>query len=575
MFIPTTAEEIRKRNWEALDVILVTGDTYIDSYYTGASIIGQLLMSKGYRVGIIAQPDLTGSRDITRLGEPKLFWGITSGSVDSLVANYTSTGKRRKQDDFTPGEENTKRPDRALIVYGNLIRRYFKNTVPLVLGGLEASLRRISHYDYWSNSVRRSVLFDAKADILVYGMGESQVLELSEILKRYGGEYQDHLRKVRGICYISKGMRDGYILLPSFKETASNSKAFTDMYTLFSQNSDPFSASGLIQEHEGRFLIQNPPAFPLSRDDLDAVYTLPYERRVHPFYENMGRVRAMDTIRFSITTHRGCVGQCAFCSISFHQGRRIISRSEESIIHEAKNLVEHPGFKGIISDLGGPTANMYGVECSANRDTEYCPSKNCTVPSVCGRLKLNHRGQLKLLRKLRKIRGIKKVFISSGIRHDLVLADGEEGKKYLEELMRHHVSGQMKIAPEHTEETVVKLMGKSGRELLDEFIDLFTNIKKRTEKNIFLTYYFMAAHPGCGDREMKDLKKYAQERLKMVPRQVQIFTPSPSTLSTCVYFTGTVPSTGKKVFVEREMKRKVRQKHILTGKKIRDLKKSF
>jgi uncharacterized radical SAM protein YgiQ len=567
MFIPTTPEEVREKNWDTLDVILVTGDTYIDSPSTGAAVIGQLLMNRGYRVGIIAQPDVTGSSDITRLGEPRLFWGITSGSVDSMVSNYTSTGKRRKHDDFTPGGENTMRPDRALIAYSNLIRRYFKNTAPLVLGGIEASLRRISHYDDRSGSIRRSILFDAKADILVYGMGEPQVLELAETLKEQGREYHTHLENTRGICYISKIERENYISLPSFEETASDKKRFTDMFTILSRNSDPFSASGLTQKHGERFLVQTPPASPLTQDELDAVYALPYERRVHPFYLRLGKVRAMDTIRFSITTHRGCLGECAFCGIALHQGRRIVSRSEASILSEAEGLVTHPDFKGIISDVGGPTANMYGVKCAIHKESGYCPSKNCAFPDVCENLQLNHRGQLQLLRKLRKIPGIRKVFVSSGIRHDLVLADGEEGKRYLEELMEHHISGQMKIAPEHTEEALLSLMKKPGREVLDEFIDLFNSIKKRTGKNIFLTYYFIAAHPGSGDEEMKRLKKYAEKKLKMVPRQVQVFTPTPSTLSTLLYYTGSDPSNGKKVYVEKDTKRKVRQKEIITGRK--------
>ncbi len=565
MFIPTTKEEVRERKWDALDVILITGDTYIDSCYNGAAIIGRLLISRGYRVGIIAQPDTSGGSDITRLGEPLLFWGITSGSVDSMVSNYTSTGKRRKQDDFTPGGVNSRRPDRALIVYSNLVRRYYKNTVPLVLGGLEASLRRVSHYDCWSNSVRRSVLFDAKGDILVYGMGESPVLELSEILKTRGSGYHEHLGKVRGICYISKSGREDYIRIPSYEEVSSGKELFTEMYTLFSRNSDPYSASGLIQGHGERFLVQNPPAYPLTRDELDAVYSLPYLRRVHPFYEKEGRVKAMDTIRFSITTHRGCFGECGFCSISLHQGRRIVSRSERSIIEEAKGLVKHPGFKGIISDLGGPTANMYGAECTAREGRELCRSRNCTLPSPCGSLKNGHRRQIALLRKLRSIEGISKVFVSSGIRHDLIIADVKEGMRYLEELMKYHISGQMKIAPEHTEEPVVRLMGKCRREVLDKFISLFTSLKIKLGRDIYLTYYFMAAHPGCREEDMKALKSYVKKRLKTVPRQIQIFTPTPSTRSTLLYYTGTDPSSGKKVFVERETGRKIRQKEIITG----------
>ena len=558
MFIPATREEVRKLGWDRLDIILVTGDAYVDSPNMGSAVIGQVLMDRGYRVGIISQPDTESDRDISRLGEPLLYWGVTAGSVDSMISNYTALMKRRMRDDLTPGGENTRRPDRALIVYTNLIRRYFRNTAPVVLGGIEASLRRIAHYDAKDNRIRRSVLFDAKADVLVYGMGERASVELAENIQKGLGH-----EGVRGTCTISREAPEGYMEIPSFESAASDSAVFEEMFRVFCENSEAPSASGMLQRHGDRFLVHNPPQEALTSEELDRVYELPYERELHPLDRKRGDVRALDTIRFSITSHRGCVGECSFCSIAVHQGRRIISRSEESILGEAEKFSSHPVFRGIINDVGGPTANMYGMDCTGAGGT--CTHRSCIYPAPCTAFRLSHERQIKLLKRLRSINGIRRVFVSSGVRHDLILADREFGEAYLEELMRHHVSGQMKIAPEHSENSVLRLMRKPGREALESFILLFNRLRKKTGSKIFLTYYFIAAHPGCTMDDMKKLKKMTAALLKIRPKQVQVFTPSPSTWSTLMYWTGTDPVTGRELFVERDRKKKETQKKIVTG----------
>ena len=531
LFIPTTQEELKSLNWIKLDIILISGDTYIDSPYSGVAIICKVLINEGYRVGIIAQPDINSETDIMRLGEPSLFWGVTSGSVDSMVSNYTATKKRRNQDDLTPGGINNKRPDRAVIAYTNLIRRYFKNTVPIVLGGIEASLRRIAHYDYWSNNIRRSILFDAKADILVYGMGESSIIQLADTLKS-----KNNYTDIRGLCYISKDARKGYIELPSFEDVENNKNAFIKMFDLFYQNNDSYSINGLYQQHNDRYLIHNPPSFPLSPEYLDKVYNLEYERDVHPYYKKDGEVRALDTIRFSIITHRGCFGECSFCAISMHQGRTITSRSEESVLKEAKEITKHPDFKGIINDLGGPTANMYQFLCLIKQDNIKCANLKCLYPECCPNLSINHDKQIKLLSKIRTMGGIKKVFVSSGIRYDLIFNDKENGEKYLSEIVKHHISGQMKVAPEHINKNILKLMRKPSADLLLKFKLLFDKLNTRLNKKQFLTYYFIAAHPGCTENEMKELSDFIKNKLKLKPEQVQVFTPTPSTYSTLMYY---------------------------------------
>lgn len=558
MFLPTSREEMKRLSWDRLDVILVTGDTYLDSPYIGAAVIGKVLFAAGYKVGIIAQPDINSELDITRLGEPTLFWGITAGSVDSMVANYTALKKKRRKDDFTPGGENTKRPDRATIVYCNLIKKYFKNTKPLVLGGIEASLRRITHYDYWDDKIRKSILFDSKADILIYGMGEDSILELADKLK--SGE---NPRNIKGICYISPQPQEGFIILPSYREVQEDKQKFITMFHDFYLNNDPLTAKGLCQKQDSRYLIQNPPNYPLTQKELDKVYDLDYEREVHPYYRKEGKVKALETIKFSIPTHRGCYGDCNFCSIAVHQGRTIQQRSEKSILEEAKLLTRLKDFKGYILDLGGPTANMYGIECQKKLKLGSCPNKRCLYPQICANLQINHQAQIEILKKIRKIKGVKKAFVASGIRYDMLLEDQKYGGEYLRELIKHHISGQLKIAPEHIEDNVLEKMGKPDQGYLKKFKDKFFQINKELKKKQFLTYYLIAAHPGCKEEDMQRLKKFTSQELKINPEQVQIFTPLPSTYSTLMYYTEIDPFNQKPIFVEKNLKKKERQKEIV------------
>ena len=564
MFLPTTREELKNLGWDHLDVILVTGDAYVDSPFVGVAVIGKALLGAGYRVGIIAQPDVKSERDITRMGEPALFWGVTGGCIDSMVANHTATKKPKRSDDLTPGGRNDRRPDRAAIVYANLIRRYFEDPAPIVLGGVEASLRRIAHYDYWDDRVRRSILFDAKADLLVYGMGEKSILALAERLWAGGG-----VEDLRGVCYIAKEKRTGYVELPSYEEVKADKKAFVEMFHAFYRHNDPLTAQGLYQQQDTRYLVQNPPSPYLTQQELDQVYGMDFERDVHPFYGRQGEVKALETIRFSITSHRGCYGECNFCSIAVHQGRTVRWRSERSILREAEQIARRPDFRGYIQDVGGPTANMYGFECEKKLTHGNCADKRCLYPEVCPQMKVDHGKQIALLRKLHQIEGIKKVFVASGVRHDLVLADHKHGARYLRQVVRHHVSGQLKVAPEHTEPHVLRRMGKPGRELLLAFKNLFYEMTREAGKKQFLTYYLIAAHPGCTEQDMQALKRFASRQLRVRPEQVQIFTPTPSTYSSLMYYTEIDPFTNERLFVEKEPAGKERQKNIVVRKRRR------
>lgn len=560
MFMPTTTEEMRALGWDRADIVIVSGDTYIDTPCDGAAVIGRVLMDAGYRVGIIAQPDVAGGGDISRLGEPLLFWGVTAGSVDSLVSNYTSSGKRRAQDDLTPGGRNNRRPDRACIVYANLIRRHFRNTVPIVLGGIEASLRRVAHYDFRDDAVRRSLLFDAKADVLIYGMGERAVLDLAGRLKR-GEDW----RSVRGICHIAGSAPPEYAALPSYETVAHDRSEFIRMSELFFHNSDPIAGRGMVQKHGDRFLVHNRPAAPLAPAELDRVHELPFELDAHPYYKKMGRVKALDTVRFSITTHRGCFGGCNFCSISAHQGAGIVSRSEESILREARRMAKHASFAGTIADIGGPTANMYGMYCAKMARKGACTERRCLAPRSCKSMGISHKRVIGLLRRIRRVPGVRHAFVASGIRHDLVMADKEHGGEYLSEIAHHHVSGQLKVAPEHSDGRVLALMGKPPVASLLAFRELFTQLSRKFGKRQYLTYYLIAAHPGCNLQDMRALAQFTRKELHLTPEQVQIFTPLPSTWSTVMYYTGIDPFTGEKIFVERDMREKEKQKKALTG----------
>ena len=567
MFLPTTSEEVNRLGWDGLDVILVSGDSYIDSPYIGAAVIGKLLFKAGYKVGIIAQPALDTDADVARLGLPRLFWGVTAGCIDSMVANYTALKKKRKSDDYTPGGVNDRRPDRASIVYTNLVRRVSKRlnpaqpVPPVVLGGIEASLRRVAHYDYWSDKLRGSLLLDAKADYLLYGMAEKAVLELADCLKAGENPHQ-----VRGLCYIGKEIPAGYLELPSFETVVQDKLSFIQMFHTFYRNNDPLNAKGLAQKHGDRFLIQNPPAFYQTQAELDAVYALDYERAQHPYYERQGAVKALETIRFSVPTHRGCYGECNFCAIAVHEGRTIRWRSPESILSEVEELTLHPDFKGNLQDLGGPTANMYGFECEKKLTHGSCARKNCVFPTLCPLLPIDHLPQIELLKKVRRVKGVKRVFVASGIRYDLILADQNHGEEYLKELVENHVSGQMKVAPEHTEDSVLQRMGKPGSGSLLRFKDQFDRLSRETGKKQFLTYYLIAAHPGCSEQDMQRLKQFTSQKLHIQPEQVQVFTPTPSTYSTLMYYTELDPFNLQPLFVEKDLKKKNHQKEIVTHK---------
>ncbi|HQN63160.1 MAG TPA: YgiQ family radical SAM protein [Flexilinea sp.] len=561
MFLPTTKEELNALGWEKADVILINGDSYIDSPYSGIALLGRILEKAGYKVGIIAQPDTSNLNDISRLGEPALFWGVSAGAVDSMVSNYTALKKPRSRDDFTPGGINNRRPDRASIVYTNLIRRAFKNTKPILLGGIEASLRRISHYDYWTDKIRGSILLDAKADYLLYGMADKSILQFAEALKN-GQSPQN----IRGLVFASHELPENALVIPSLEEVRSDQKQFIKAFRIFYENCDPITAHRIAQKHDERYIIQNPPAKTLSQQELDEIYSLPFTREQHPYYEAQGPVKALETTRFSVVTHRGCYGECNFCAIAVHEGRTVQWRSEKSILAEIETISKLPDFKGIITDLSGPTANMYGFECSKKLAQGACKDKRCLYPKPCLMLKIDHQPSLSLLDKARKIPGIKKVFVASGIRYDMILHDSGCGKSYTRELCNYHVSGQLKVAPEHDSPKVLQLMGKPGKELLLQFKRDFDQINRDTGKKQYLSYYFIAAHPGCTIKDMQGLKTFANEELHIAPEQTQIFTPTPSTWSTLMYATETNPFTGEHIFVEKDPNQKQRQKDILTQK---------
>jgi uncharacterized radical SAM protein YgiQ len=561
-FLPTTKEEMDALGWKQCDVILVTGDAYIDSPYMGVAAVGRMLESWGYKVGVIGQPDIESDVYITRLVEPRLYWGVSGGCVDSMVSNYTATKKFRNSDDYTPGGKNTKRPDRAVLVYTNLIRRFYKNTVPIVLGGIEASLRRITHYDYWSNKLRKPIIFDAKADILIYGMGEIAIEQLTKALDE-GRDF----REIRGVSYIAKEPNYEYHQLPSHAECLKNKEKYIDLFDCFYDNNDPISANGLCQEVDGRFLIQNPPCDYLNEDEMDAIAALPYTRELHPYYAKDGKVKCLETIKFSISTHQGCWGECNFCAIGVHQGRTIRTRSETSILKEVKEFTEYKDFKGIISDVGGPTANMYGYECDKKLKKGTCDHMRCVDSErLCKVMHVDHSRNINLLRQIRAVPGVRKAFVASGVRYDFITADKQHGYSYLKEMVKHHISGQMKVAPEHTEQRVLELMGKPGKQTLVDFKKMYDRLNREEGKKQFLTYYLIAAHPGCEEKDMHSLKQFTTHELKMNPEQAQVFTPTPSTYSAVMYYTELDPKTRKKIFVEKDTRRKEKQKAIVVKK---------
>jgi len=568
MFLPTTRAEMDRLGWDRADVILVSGDAYVDTPYSGTAVIGQVLLRHGFRAAVLSQPDVNDPEAFRALGEPRLYWAVSAGCVDSLVANYTATNRKRHRDDFTPGGENTRRPDRATIVYANAIRAAFRPAKPIVLGGIEASLRRIAHYDFWSDKVRRPVLCDAKADILSYGMGERSMVALAEAF-RDGTDWH----AIRGICWMANAAARAQLAdaveLPSFADVSVKNeagyRAFLKAHNLFAAHQDAVTAKTLVQAVDLRWLVHNPPAPPLEPDELDAVHDIPFMLDAPPSVRAQGAIRALDTVRFAVTTHRGCYGNCRFCAIAVHQGRRVVSRSARSVVDEVTRFTRHPLFRGTVADVGGPTANMYGFDCPRKRAQGACPGKDCLFPRTCPALKPDHAPQLSLLRKLRALPGVKHVFVASGIRPDLVAADACHGGDYIAEVARHHVSGQLKLAPEHVVDHVLAAMGKPGVKSLLAFKERFDAASRACGKRQFLTYYFIAAHPGCTESDMRELKRFAQQRLKLDPEQVQIFTPTPLTAATAMYYTGLDPATGRALHVERGLAAKQRQKDILTA----------
>lgn len=556
MFLPISRQEVEKLGWDYIDVILISGDAYIDSPFSGIAVVGKYLLKHGFRVAVISQPDIDCDKDITIFGEPRLFWGISAGCVDSMVANYTSSGKPRKQCDFTPNGINNKRPDRASIVYTTLIRRYFKNTKPIVLGGIEASLRRIAHYDFKTDKVRRSILFDAKADYIIYGMGEVPVLEFAKAL-----DNNESVENIKGLCFISKDKVSDAVEMPSYEEVSTDKKAFYNMFKIFYNNSEAVSGKRLMQKTGDRYLIQNPPAY---YDDniLDEISDIKYERAVHP--QIKGKVKAIDTIKTSIISHRGCFGGCSFCAIAVHQGRRVVSRSVASIEKEVKSMASKKWFSGTITDIGGPTGNMYMMKCKKMEKLGACTHKHCLYPEVCNGMNTDHAPLLNMLENIKNIKGVKNLFATSGIRADLAVNDKENGKRYISEIAKNYVSGQLKMAPESADLKVLKAMKKPDNSSFLEFCSLYKDYSKKYNKNQYISCYFIAAHPAESEKEAYSTRKFIEKNLDFNPEQVQIFTPTPSTWATCAYYTG-LDEDGNNIYVEKSLSKKEKYKSIIMG----------
>jgi uncharacterized radical SAM protein YgiQ len=553
-FLPINREEALKRGWDELDVIFVTGDAYIDHPAFGVPLLARWLESYGFRVGIIPQPDWRSKEPFMVLGRPRLFFAISAGAMDSMVAHYTPLKKLRHDDAYTPGNRHGARPNRATIVYTSCCKSAYRD-VPVVIGGIEASLRRFAHYDFWEDKVRRSILFDAKADLLVYGMGERPLLELAERLRQ--GQKLAEIRDIRGTAVAGKGGDEPlHVKLPSFEEVATDRLKYAESFRLVSQEMNPHCAKVLIQRHGDRLLVCNPPALPLSRQELDAVYLLPFTKAPHPSYQEP--IPAWEQIRASITTHRGCFGGCAFCAITHHQGKVIQSRSVQSVLDEVRRLSEHAWFRGSVSDVGGPTANMYGLSCGSVEAQTICRRGSCLWPDVCRHLLADDRKGAELLRKARTVPGVKHVAVSSGVRYDLL----ERQPSYFRELLAHHVGGLLKVAPEHSVERVLAFMRKPGQKSFSEFIARFKAESQRLGKRQAIVPYLMSGHPGCTLADMVELALFLKRRGLRV-EQVQDFTPTPGTLSTCMYYTGIDPFTGATLHVVRSDREKRLQKALL------------
>ena len=559
-FLPVTKEECEQRGISQLDFVYVTGDAYVDHSSFGPAIISRLLENRGYTVGIIAQPDWKDERSIQALGEPRLAFLVSAGNMDSMVNHYTVARKRRHRDSYSPGGRMGLRPDRAVTVYGNLIRRVYKKT-PIILGGIEASLRRLGHYDYWSDKIRRSVLLDSGADLISYGMGEHSIVEIAEALDA-GIAVQD-LTFIRGTVYRCRHTDHipDPVVLPSFEEIAASPRRYAESFAVQYRNTDPFTAQTLVEDYGSRgYVVQNPPAYPLTMQEMDDVYGLPYMGTYHPMYEKEGGIPAIEEIRFSLTSCRGCFGSCNFCALTFHQGRIVQARSHESLLEEAVQMTKEPDFKGYIHDVGGPTADFRQPACKKQLTRGACRGRQCLFPTPCPNLEADHRDYLALLEKLRNLPGVKKVFIRSGIRFDYVLADRKT--PFLQELVKYHVSGQLRVAPEHVSEPVLKRMGKPSHGVYEEFLRQYRSCVKKLHQEQYALPYFMSSHPGCGLKEAVELAEYIRD-MGFMPEQAQDFYPTPSTISTCMYYTGLDPLTMQPVYVPRDPHEKAMQRALI------------
>ena len=556
-WLPISRADMKGRGWDDLDVVLVSGDAYVDHPAWAAAILGRYLEKNSFRVGIIAQPDWTNLEDIKQLGRPRLMFAVSAGNMDSMVNHYTADRRRRRQDSYSPGGGAGFRPDRATLVYCNLIRQAFPG-VPVIIGGVEASLRRLAHYDYWGDEVRRSILLDSRADLLVYGMGEDNLLAIAQRLQ--AGENIRTIRDLSGTCYISREKPDGSRELPAWEEVSVDRMAFSRATRTIVEENNPFTGRILVQRHAQRWVVQNPPARPVSAQRLDRYYALPFQRRAHPVYESAGGVPALKPVQFSLVTHRGCFGGCAFCALGLHQGSHIQSRSVKSLVAEAGTLVSHPDFQGTIPDVGGPSANMYGLKGEDESLCQHCRRTSCLFPRPCKNLLADHSPSLHLLRALRQVPGVKHVFVASGLRYDLLPRDRSG---YLEELCRYHVSGQLKVAPEHVAGAVTRLMNKSGKEDYERFAALYQETNQRLKQKQYLVPYFMVGHPGCGLTESIELAEFVDQQVGHRPQQVQNFTPTPMTISTSMYYTGRDPFSGEEVYVPRGEKERRWQRALL------------
>lgn len=558
-FLPISKEDLTKRKIEQLDFIIVSGDAYVDHPSFGTAIIGRTLEAQGFNVGVIAQPDWHSSEDFKRLGKPKYGFLVNSGNIDSMVNHYTAAKKTRREDLYSPGGEAGHRPDRALIVYCNRIREAYKDTA-IAIGGIEASLRRFAHYDYWDNKVRRSILVDSKADLLMYGMGEKTVVQIADLL-RYGANIKN-ITTVRGTCYLTNDISNikNSIIVPSFEEVSTDKKAYGEAYKSEYYEQDSIHGRAIIQKYGDRYLVQNPPQENLTQEEMDLTYDLPYTRTYHPIYEAKGGIPAIQEVKFSITSHRGCYGSCSFCALTFHQGRVIQNRGQESIIDEAKLLTTLPDFKGYIHDIGGPTANFRHRACKKQIEHGTCKNKQCMFPAPCKNLIIDHTEYLSLLKKVRKLPGIKKVFIRSGLRYDYLIHDKNDA--FMKELCEHHISGQLKVAPEHVVPKVLNQMGKPTREIYDRFVNKYFQINKKLNKKQFLVPYLMSSHPGSDLNAAIDLALYIKE-MGYTPEQVQDFYPTPGSLSTTIYYTGINPLTNEEVYVPKTPEEKEMQRALI------------